>query len=81
MDWHPPDDYKPIRGVAAYLMRIEVPETGSAEARLIQIVINGALPRDVGMNAEMARDLIDRRIVPTGIYPSVLATALRRDCE
>lgn len=76
MEWYPPDDYKPIRGVAAYLLRMETPEPGSAEEKLLEMITEWKSPKEVGMTPEMARSLIDRRLVPTGIYPGVLAVTL-----
>lgn len=76
MKWCPPDDYKPIRGVASYLIRMETPLEGSAEEKLLSLVYDRKLPKEVGMTPKMARSLIDRRLVPTGLYPSMLKIAM-----
>lgn len=72
MIWRPPDDYQPIRGVSAYLVRIDTPAPGSAEEKLLEMIREWRSPKEVGMTAEMGRELIDRRLVPTGVYPYVL---------
>ena len=72
MDWYPPDDYRPIRGVSAYLFRMDTPTPESAEGKLREMIRDWKSPKEVGMTPEMARRLIDSRLVPTGWYPSVL---------
>lgn len=76
MAWFPPDDYRPIRGVAAYVLSMDTPPAGSAEEKLRDMIIHCRNPRETGLTAEMARKLIDRRIVTTGLYPNILAVAL-----
>lgn len=72
LEWHPPDDYRPIRGVSAYLLRMDAPEPDSAEEKLLEMIQDWKSPHDVGMTAAMARRLIDTRLVPSGLYPTVL---------
>lgn len=79
MTWYPPDDYKPIRGVSAYLFRMDPPKPGSAEDLLVRMAAHFKSPQDVGLTREMARALIDRRLVPITHYPAVLAIAFERD--
>lgn len=76
MVWYPPDDYRPIRGVVGYLLRMEPPSEGTAEEKLIMMIREWKPSTDVGMTREMAQDLIDRRLVPTGLYPSILSLCL-----
>jgi len=77
LDWYPPDDYKPIRGVVAYLFRMEPPTPNSAEGKLLKMIVEWKSADQVGMTPEMSRCLIDRRLVPMAIYPN-LVLSLRR---
>lgn len=78
MKWYPPDDYTPIRGVAAYILNMEKPAPESAEEKLLEMITEWKSPRDVSMTPQMGRSLIDRRLVPTAFYPSILAISLDR---
>lgn len=75
LEWYPPDDYQPIRGVSAYLVRMDAPAPESAEGKLLEMIQGWKSSRDVGLTRDMARCLIDRRLVPTGVYPNLLSLA------
>lgn len=75
MEWYPPEDYQPIRGVSAYLLRMDTPAPDSAEGKLLEMIQEFKSPREVGMTTDMARNLIDRRLVTTGLYPTCLMLA------
>lgn len=80
-EWHPPDDYQPIRGVSAYLLRMDTPAADSAEGKLLKMIHEWKSSRDVGMTSAMARSLIDRRLVPTGVYPNLLSLIISNEAE
>ncbi|MEL6264363.1 MAG: hypothetical protein AAFR52_01750 [Pseudomonadota bacterium] len=75
MTWTPPNDYTPMPGVARELLLI-APRAGSAEFKLLVMVTQNRSATDVALTREQARMAIDERIVPTGLYPGVLAVAL-----
>lgn len=76
MPWTPPDDYQPMHGVSAHLLRLVTPKVGSAEFKIVVMVTHNKTPTEVNLTPGQARTAIDERIVPTGLYPSILATAL-----
>lgn len=78
MSWTPPEDYTPIPGVSAYLLTL-TPKVGTAEFKLVVMVTHNKTPTEVGMTPAQAQKAIDERIVPTGLYPSVLAVALSEE--
>ncbi|MDJ0896221.1 MAG: hypothetical protein QNJ92_13850 [Alphaproteobacteria bacterium] len=75
MAWQPPEDYQPIRGVSAVILTMS-PKVGTAMFKLVSMVTNHQTPTDVHLSQKHARKLIDERMVPTGLYPSVLAVAM-----
>lgn len=76
MAWTPPQDYQPMAGVARELLLI-APRIGSAEFKLLIMISECKSASQVGITPEQAQTAIDERVVPTGLYPSVLAVALR----
>ena len=44
--------------------------------KMVVMVSSNKTPQEVGMTRKQARKLIDDKMVPTGLYPSVLAVAL-----
>ncbi|MEM6676463.1 MAG: hypothetical protein AAF675_01190 [Pseudomonadota bacterium] len=76
MSWTPPHDYKPIPNVSAHLLTTLTPKVGTAEFKLVVMVTHNKTPDQVGMTPAQVRTAIDEQIVPTGLYPSVLAVAL-----
>ena len=76
MSWTPPDDYRPMPGVSNHLIGVLKPRVGTAEFKLVVMVTHNKTPAEVGLRPEQARAAIDARIVPTGLYPSVLAVAI-----
>ncbi len=75
-DWTAPEDYQPQPGVARYLLLLASPRVGTAEFKLVVMVTHNKTPSEVGLTPRQAREAIDAKIVPTGLYPSVLAVAL-----
>ncbi|MEM6488757.1 MAG: hypothetical protein AAF677_10915 [Pseudomonadota bacterium] len=75
MSWTPPRDYQPMAGVARELLLI-APRVGSAEFKLLVMITQNKTATEVDLTVEQARTAIDERIVPTGLYPAVLATAM-----
>ncbi|MEM9148132.1 MAG: hypothetical protein AAGC57_18335 [Pseudomonadota bacterium] len=76
MPWTPPDDYKPMPGVSVHLLSTLTPKVGTAEFKMVVMVTHNKTPAEVGLTPAQARTAIDEQIVPTGLYPSVLAVAL-----
>lgn len=76
MSWTPPEDYKPMPNVSVHLLTVLTPRVGTAEFKMVVMVTHNKTPQDVGLTVAQARKAIDERIVPTGLYPAVLAVAL-----
>ena len=76
MAWNPPDDYQPVPGVSKKILLDMAPKVGSAEFKMVVMVTHNKTPAEAGMTPKQARSAIDKKIVPTGLYPSVLAAAL-----
>ena len=47
-----------------------------AEEKLMEMIVGDKSPFQVGLTQAMARSLIEKRFVTTGLYPSVLSIAL-----
>ncbi len=76
MAWQPPADYKPVEGVAVKILTMSAPKVGTAMFKLVSMVTNNLTPAQVRLSEKHARELIDDRMVPTGLYPSVLVVAM-----
>ena len=76
MSWNPPDDYHPVDGVTVKILTMPAPQVGTAMFKLVVMVSHNKTPADVGLKQAQAQELIDDRMVPTGLYPSVLVVAM-----
>jgi hypothetical protein len=76
MIWTPPENYRERPNLENSLRNNPAPRVGTAEFKMISLVVHDKPLADIGLTQRLARKAIDERLVPERHYRDVLAVAL-----
>jgi hypothetical protein len=78
MTWSPPENYEEKENLDSSLRNNPNPRVGTAEFKMVNLVVHSTTPAEIGLTQRQARKAIDDRLVPEDHYPAVLDIALGR---